>query len=163
MSERDRRSSEQAVLRVWLAEDRRRIEVADGEVVGVGFTPYLDPEREVALFEDSSSPVLPGVFCTRLTGVSFHDDVVQLDHFRAGSSVEVRTEPANAADRNPLAVVGGGHRVGYVPASIATTLAPSGTRAGHGIILMEWSSNGRRHGLSVLGSMHVILQTTLLD
>jgi hypothetical protein len=163
VSERDRRASESAVLRVWLVEDRRTIEVADGEVIGIGYTPYLDPEREVTLFEDSRSPVLPGVFCTRLTGVSFHDDVVQLPDFRAGSTVEVRSEPANATDRNPLAIFGGGHRVGYVPASIATTLAPSGTRAGHGIVVMEWSSNGRRHGLSVLGSMHVVLQTTVLD
>lgn len=151
------------MLPVWLAEDRRTVEVADGEVVGVGYTPYLDPERKVTLFEDSRAPVLPGVFCTRLTGVSFHDDVVQLAHFSAGSTVEIRTEPANASDRNPLAIFGGGQRVGYVPAPIATTLAPSGTRAGRGIILMEWSSNGRRQGLSVLGSMHVILQVTLLD
>jgi hypothetical protein len=163
MTERDRRSSEPAVLRVWLAAERSTIEVADGEVVGVGFTPYLDPDREEMLAEDSRAPVLPGVFCTQLTGVSFHDDAVQLPHFQAGSGVEVRAEPANATDRNPLAIVGGGNRVGYVPASIATTLAPAGTRVGHGIILMEWSSNGRRHGLSVLGSMHVSLQTTVLD
>ncbi len=163
MTDRDRRASESAVLRVWLAEDRRTIEAADGEIIGVGYTPYLDPERKVTLFEDSRSPVLPGVFCTRLTGVSFHDDVVQLPHFRAGSSVEIRAEAANATDRNPLAIFGGGQRVGYVPATIATSLAPAGTRAGRGIILMEWSSNGRRHGLSVLGSMHVIVQATLLD
>jgi hypothetical protein len=163
MSESERRSTEGVVLPVWLAEDRRTVEVADGEVIGVGYTPYLDPDRKVTLFEDSRSPVLPGVFCTRLTGVSFHDDVLQLPHFRAGSSVEIRPEPANASDRNPLAIFGGGQRVGYVPASIATTLAPSGTRMGRGIVLMEWSSNGRRHGLSVLGSMHVILQIALLE
>jgi len=158
----ERRSTEGVVLPVWLAEDRRTVEVADGEVIGTGYVPYLDPEGKVTLFEDSRSPVLPGVFCTRLTGVSFHDDVVQLAHFRAGSSVEVRPEPANASDRNPLAIFGGGHRVGYVPAPIATTLAPSGTRVGRGIVLMEWSSNGRRDGLSVLGSMHVTLQVSLL-
>jgi hypothetical protein len=33
---------------------------------------------------------------------------------------------------------------------------------GRGIVLMEWSSNGRRDGLSVLGSMHVTLQVSLL-
>ncbi len=159
----ERRSSKGVILPVWLADDRRTIEVADGEVVGMGFIPYLDPEREITLFEDSRAPVLPGVFCTRLTGVSFHDDVVQLPQFRAGSSVEIRSEPANASDRNPLAIFGGGLRVGYVPAPIATTLAPSGTRVGRGIVLMEWSSNGRRHGLSVLGSMHVDLQITWLE
>lgn len=162
MNGAERRSSESVVLPVWLAEDRRTVEVADGEVIGMGYTPYLDPQREVTLFEDSRSPVLPGVFCTRLTGVSFHDDVVQLPHFRAGSQVEIRPEPANASDRNPLAIFGGGERVGYVPAPIATALAPSGTRVGRGIVLMEWSTNGRRQGLSVLGSMHVILQVNVL-
>jgi hypothetical protein len=163
MNEGDRRSTGGVVLPVWLAEDRRRIEVADGEVIGVGYTPYLDPDRNVTLFEDSTSAVLPGVFCARLTGVSFHDDVVQLPHFRAGNSVEIRAEPANATDRNPLAIFGGGQRVGYVPAPIATSLAPSGTRVGRGIVLMEWSSNGRRDGLSVLGSMHVTLDIVLLE
>ena len=163
VSDGDRRSSEGLVLPVWLAEDRRTVEVADGEIVGVGYTPFLDPEREVTLFEDSRSPALPGVFCTRLTGVSFHDDVVQLPHFRAGNSVEIRSESANASDRSPLAVFGRDERVGYVPEPIATALAPAGTRAGRGIILMEWSSNGRRQGLSVLGSMHVTLEITLLD
>ena len=72
--------------------------------------------------------------------------------------MEIRAEPANARDRNPLAVFGGAHRVGYVPAPIAASLAPSGTRAGRGIVLMEWSRNGQRQGLTVLGSMHVTLQ-----
>ena len=49
-------------------------------------------------------------------------------------------------------------RVGYVPVAIADSLAPSGTRAGRGIVLMEWSCNGQRHGITVLGSMHVTLQ-----
>ena len=52
---------------------------------------------------------------------------------------------------------GGGQRVGYLPDPIARVLAPSGTRVGRGVILMEWSSNGVRQGIWVLGSMHVRL------
>jgi hypothetical protein len=159
----ERRSPEVVVLPIWLVEDHRTHEVADGEVVGLGYIPYLDRERTLPLAEDDREPVLPGVFCTRVSGVSFHDDAVRLAHFSSGSSVEIRAEPANARDRNPLAIFGGGRRVGYVPAPIASSLAPSGTRVGHGIILMEWSSNGQRHGLTVLGSMHVTLQISLDD
>ena len=158
MTDEERRSAGGVVLPVWLVEDQRSIEVADGEIVGLGYAPFLDEARTVPLVEDSSSPVLPGVFCTRVSGVSFHDDVAQLPQFSAGQAVEIRAEPANARDRNPLAVFGGVHRVGYVPAPIATSLAPSGTRAGRGIVLMEWSRNGQRQGLTVLGSMHVTLQ-----
>jgi len=148
------------VLPVWLVEDQRRVEVADGEIVGLGYAPFLDEAQTLPLAEDSSSPVLPGVFCTRVSGVSFHDDVAQAPDFSAGRGVEIRAEPANARDRNPLAIYGGGVRVGYVPAAIADSLAPSGTRVGRGIVLMEWSSNGQRHELTVLGSMHVTLQIT---
>jgi hypothetical protein len=45
--------------------------------------------------------------------------------------------------------------VGYVPDPIAEELAPSGTRVGRGLIVKEWSTNGVRSGISVLGSMHV--------
>ena len=153
----ERRSTDGVVLPVWLSEDRRRVEVAEGEIVGLGYAPFLDRARTQPLDEDSAGPVLPGVFCTRVSGIAFHDDVAQLPHFSAGSDVEIRPEPANARDRNPLAIVGAGVRIGYVPASIADSLAPSGTRVGRGFILMEWSKNGTRHGLTVLGSMHVRL------
>ncbi len=161
MTEDERRAVEGVVLPVWLVEERRTVEVADGEIVGLGYTPYLDRQCTVPLDEDNAAPVLPGVFCARVSGVSFHDDVAQLPHFAAGRGVEIHTEVANAQDRNPLAVYGGGLRVGYVPASIAGSLAPSGTRSGRGIVLMEWSSNGQRHGLTVLGSMHVTLQVSV--
>jgi len=154
----ERRTKEEVVLSVWLAEDRRTVEAADGELVGVGFVPYLDEARTIPLVEDARSPVLPGVFCTRVDGVPFHGDVVQLSHFSAGRRVEIRAEPANARDRHPLAVFGGGLRVGYVPAPVAGSLAPAGTRAGRGIVVMEWSSNGVRQGITVLGSMQVRLQ-----
>jgi hypothetical protein len=154
----ERRANEGVVLAVWLAEDRRTVEVADGELVGLGFAPYLDEARTIPLVEDGRSPVLPGVFCTRVDGVPFHDDVVQLPHFSAGRRVEIRAEPANAHDRHPLAVYGGGLRVGYVPAPVASSLAPPGTRVGRGIVVMEWSSNGVRQGITVLGSMQVTLR-----
>jgi len=157
----DRRAAGGVVLPVWLVEDRRRLELADGEIVGLGYAPFLDPDRTVPLAEDSAAPVLPGVFCAAVSGVTFHDDVIQLPHFTAGSGVEIRAEPPNDRDRNPLAIVGGGVRVGYVPAPIAESLAHQGTRVGRGIVLMEWSSNGRRQGLTVLGSMHVRLQVSL--
>ena len=102
--------------------------MADGEIVGLGYAPYLDPGRHVPLAEVDTAPVLPGVFCARVSGVTFHDDVAQLPRFAAGSSVEIRPEPANARDRNPLAIYGGDRRIGYVPAPIAKSLAPSGTR-----------------------------------
>ncbi len=161
MTGADRRAAAGVLLPVWLVEDRRTLEVADGELVGLGFTPFLDPQRTQPLDEDDSAPVLPGVFCTQVSGVSFHDDVVQRPEFSAGRSLEIRPEPANARDRNPLAVFGGGVRVGYVPAPVADSLAPSGTRMGRGIVLREWSSNGRRHGLTILGSMQVTLQVSL--
>jgi len=154
----ERRAKAEVVLAVWLAEDRRTVEVADGELVGQGFVPYLDEALTVPLMEDGRSPVLPGVFCTRVAGVPFHDDVVQLPHFSAGRRVEILAEPANAQDRHPLAVYGGGLRVGYVPAPVAGSLAPAGTRVGRGIIVMEWSSNGVRQGITVLGSMQVNLR-----
>jgi hypothetical protein len=157
----ERRSPTDLVLSVWLVEDRRTLQVADGEIVGLGYTPFLDRDRTAPLPEDSEAAVLPGVFCTRVSGVSFHDDVAHLPQFAAGRSVEIRSEPANARDRNPLAIFGGGVRVGYVPAVIANTLAPSGTRAGRGFILREWSRNGERHGLSILGSMHVRIEVLL--
>jgi len=134
--------------------------VADGEVFGFGFKAFLDEERTVELVENDRSPVLPGVFLTRVVGVSFHDDVLQLPHFGAGRAVEIRPEPANPVDRNPLAVVGGGLRVGFLPAAIAGVLAPSGTRVGHGVVLKEWSTNGVRQDIWVLGSMHVWLSVS---
>jgi hypothetical protein len=151
----NRRGGREIVLPVFLADGRCSIEMADGEVVGVGFKPFLDEARTVELIEDEQAPVLPGVVYTRVAGVPFHDDVIQLPVFGAGKSVEIRPEPGNLRDRNALAVFGDGHRVGYLPDSIASVLAPAGTRVGHGVILMEWSTNGMRHGIWVLGSMHV--------
>ena len=157
MPGQERRTGDPIVLPVFLSRDRCSIEQADGEVVGLGYKPFLDEARTVELVEDDSAPVLPGVFYTRVAGVSFHDDVLQLPHFAAGTRIEIRHEPANPSDRSALAIFGGGQRVGYLPISIAEVLAPSGTRAGHGLILMEWSTNGVRNGISVLGSMHVEL------
>lgn len=151
----ERRSGEEVVLPVYLVEERQSVQVAEGEVVGLGFRPFLDPSCTVGLDEDDSGPVLPGVFFARVAGVSFHDDILQLPHFRAGRRVEIRHEPDNPTDHNALAVLGGGRRVGYVPSPIARLLAPAGTRSGRGLVVMEWSTNGVRHGLSVLGSMHV--------
>jgi hypothetical protein len=157
MTERDRRAGEPIVLPVYLSDDRQSVETADGEVVGLGFKPFLDGARTIEIVEDDRSPVLPGVFYTRVAGVSFHDDVLQLPQFGAGREIEIRHEPANARDRTALAVFGGDHRVGYVPDPVAGALAPPGTRRGRGVILMEWSTNGVRNGISVLGSMHVNL------
>ncbi len=155
MTGRERRAGEPIVLPVFLVDDRCSVEQADGEVVGFGYKPFLDEARTVELTQDDCSPVLPGVFYTQVAGVSFHDDVLQLPDFCAGKRIEIRPEPANPVDRNALAIFGGGHRVGYLPDPIAEELAPSGTRVGRGIILKEWSTNGVRSGLSVLGSMHV--------
>ncbi len=157
MSGKGRRAGDEIVVPVFLAQGGRTIEVADGEVVGFGFRVFLDAERTVELREDDRAPVLPGVFYTPVAGVSFHDDVLQLPHFGAGRKVEIRPEPANAADHNALAVCSDGLRVGYLPAAIADVLAPAGTRVGRGMVVMEWSRNGERHGISVLGSMHVTL------
>lgn len=154
---RDRRAHGDVVLPVYLKDGRCAVEVADGEIVGIGFTPYLDEDRTVELVENDHFPVLPGVVYTRVAGVAFHDEVIQLPDFSAGRSVEIRPEPANPQDRSALAVFGGGRRVGYLPDPIAGALAPAGTRAGRGVILMEWSSNGTRQGIWVLGSMQVRL------
>ncbi len=153
----ERRAADTIVLPVFLRGDRCSIEHAGGEIVGVGYRPFLDEARTVELIEDERYPVLPGVFYTRVAGVAFHDDVLQLPRFSAGKRIQIKHEPANALDRSPLAIFGGGQRIGYVPGPIADVLAPSGTRAGHGVILMEWSTNGVRDGISVLGSMHVEL------
>ncbi len=75
MAAADRRSAEEVVLPIYLVEERRSVEVADGEVVGFGFIPYLDPLGTQALVEDNDAPVLPGVFFARVVGVAFHDDV----------------------------------------------------------------------------------------
>ena len=157
MARRERRAGDPIVLPVFLVDDRCSVEQADGEVVGFGYKPFLDEARSVELTEDDRWPVLPGVFYTRVVGVSFHDDVLQLPNFCAGKEVEIHYEPSNPVDRNALAIFGGGHRVGYLPVPIAEELAPSGTRVGRGLILKEWSTNGVRSGLSVLGSMHVKL------
>ena len=53
--------------------------------------------------------------------------------------------------------------MGYIPASIAKLLAPSGTRAGRGTVMMEWSTNGVRHDIWILGSMRVALDLSTED
>ena len=106
-------------------------------------TPRSSTRPHHPVWRGQRARCCPGVFCTRVAGVSFHDDVVAAAPLLGrAAGVEIRPEPANAHDRNPLAIVGGGVRVGYVPAPIADAMAPSGTRVGRGIILMEWSSNG---------------------
>ncbi len=163
MSDRDRRAGEPIVLPVFLSDDRQSVETADGEVVGFGYKPFLDGARTVEIKEDDQAPVLPGVFYSRVVGVSFHDDVLQLPHFGAGQEIVIQHEPANSQDRTALAVFGGDHRVGYLPDPVAGVLAPSGTRRGRGVILMEWSANGVRNGISVLGSMHVNFELSTDD
>ena len=74
------------VLPIYLTDERSTVELADGEVVGVGFTPFLDEARTVEIKEDDRSPVLPGVVYSRVAGVSFHDDVIQLPDFTAVGS-----------------------------------------------------------------------------
>jgi hypothetical protein len=155
-----RRTHDGMVLPIYLADCRRTVEAGDGELVGMGFTPFLDPDHTEEIHEDHGAPVLPGVFYANVEGVSFHDDVLQLPLFSAGNSIDIRPEPANAHDRAPLSIVSGRERVGYVPTAIAAAMAPSGTRSGHGIILMEWTANGVRQDLWVLGSMHVELRIT---
>jgi hypothetical protein len=157
----NRRAGDEVVLPVFLADGRCSIETPDGEIVGFGFKPFLDESRTIEIREDDQAPVLPGVFYTRVAGVPFHDDVIGLPSFAAGEHLEIRPEPANPLDRNALAVMGGGVRVGYVPAPIANSLAPSGTRAGHGVVLMEWSKNGTRQDIWILGSMQVRLAMSL--
>ena len=157
MSVPNRRAADGVVLPVYLEPCERTVQSADGEIFGLGFKAFLDPARTEELREDDTAPVLPGVFFTRVAGVSFHDDVLQLPHFAAGQPVEFKQEPANPLDHSALAVLGGGLRVGFLPASIAEVLAPSGTRVGRGVVLWEWSANGVRQDLWVLGSMHVTL------
>jgi hypothetical protein len=158
-----RRSADQVVLPIYLRDDAVTVHVADGEMFGFGFKPFLDSDRKVELLADDNAPVLPGVFFTRVAGVSFHDDVLQMPQFRAGQSVAIKAEPANPRDRSALAVLGGGLRVGYLPAPIAEVLAPSGTRVGRGLIVKEWSTNGVRHDIWILGSMHVTLSVSVDD
>jgi len=157
MSVPNRRAADGIVLPVFLKPDERSVESVDGEIFGVGFRAFLDEAHTSELLENDEAPVLPGVFFTRVAGVSFHDDVLQLPHFAAGQPVEFRQEPANPLDHNALAVMGGGLRVGFVPAAIAEVLAPSGTRVGRGAVLREWSTNGVRQDIWVFGSMHVQL------
>jgi hypothetical protein len=153
----NRRASDEIKMRVHLAEYRCSVQGTDGEELGVGFKAYLDEDRTVEIIEDDLAPVLPGVFYTRIAGVTFHDDSLQLPQFGVGRHVEIRPEPATALDHNGLGVFGDGLRVGYVPAPIADVLAPSGTRVGHGIVLMEWSNDGSRTGIWVLGSMRIAI------
>jgi hypothetical protein len=161
--EKLRRAADRVVLPIYLGDDAVAVPVADGEMFGFGFKPFLDRERTVELRPDDSAPVLPGVFFTRVAGVSFHDDVLQMPQFRAGQPVSISPEPTNPRDRNALAVVGGGLQVGYLPSPIAEVLAPSGTRAGRGMIIKEWSTNGIRHDIWILGSMHVNLSISADD
>jgi hypothetical protein len=163
MSVPNRRAADDIVLPIYLEDDDHTVPLADGERFGFGFKVYVDEERTHELVESDSSPVLPGVFFTRVAGVSFHDDVLQLPYFGVGQPVEIRPEPANPRDHEALGVHGGGVRVGFVPAAIAGVLAPSGTRVGHGIVLREWSTNGVRQEISVLGSMHVRLSIATGD
>jgi hypothetical protein len=151
----DRRAGEEIVLPVFLLDHQSTVQGPDGDEVGSGFRAFLDGPRTVELFENERVPVLPGVFYTRVAGVSFHDDVLQLPQFAVGESVEIKHEPASELDQHALAVYGRGTRVGYVPGPIADVLAPGGTRAGRGVVLMEWSRNGARQNIWVLGSMHV--------
>lgn len=153
----DRRAGEEIVLPIFVVDHQCTVEGPDGDEVGSGFRAFLDRSRTVELVENERVPVLPGVFYTRVAGVSFHDDVLQLPWFGVGESVEIRHEPASELDQHALAVYGGGTRVGYVPGPIADVLAPGGTRAGRGVVLMEWSRNGARQNIWVLGSMHVKL------
>jgi hypothetical protein len=159
----NRRASDEITLHVHLAEYRCSVQGTDGDEVGVGYKAYLDEAHTVEIIEDDLAPVLPGVFYTRIAGVTFHDDSLQLPQFGMGRHVEIRPEPATALDRNGLGVFGDDLRVGYVPAAIADVLAPSGTRVGHGVILMEWSNNGSRVGIWVLGSMRVAIEVATGD
>ncbi len=160
MTERRRRAGDGVRLPVYLVSDHCTVERADCEIVGVGFRVFADPDRRLELVEDDGRLVLPGVFHTQVTGVAFHDEAVALDLFRAGRSVQIRPDPANRQDRHALGVFGGNRRVGYLPGAVAAALAPSGTRAGHAIVTKEWSVNGARLGISVLGSMQVRLEFT---
>jgi hypothetical protein len=159
--ERERRAGDPVVLPVFLRDHRCSIDQPGGTVVGVGYKPFLDEDRTIELVEDDQAPVLPGVFYTQVIGADFHDDVIRLPHFGAGKSVEIRHDPMNASDRSALAVFGGGQRVGYVPGAIAEVLAPPGTRVGRGFVIMEWSTDGSRSGISVLGSLQVELSVSM--
>ena len=158
MTERRRRAGDGIRLPVYLVGDHCTVEGADGFLVGLGFKAYLDPEGKREVAEDDRVLVLPGVFHTRVAGVDFHHDVLAHDAFGAGRRVQIRHEPGNQRDRHALAVFGGGQRVGYLPDRVASALAPSGTRSGHALVIKEWSVNGVRQGISVLGSMHVRIE-----
>jgi hypothetical protein len=160
MAERRRRAGDHVRLPVYLEGDHCTVEGADGLLVGLGFKAFLDQDRRDELGEDDGALILPGVFHTRVTGTAFHDDVLSLDAFSAGRSVQIKPEPANRQDRHPLAVFGGGRKVGYLPRPVAAALAPAGTRAGKALVIKEWSANGVRQGISVLGSMQVPLDFT---
>jgi hypothetical protein len=160
MAERRRRAGDGVRLPVYLEGDHCTVEGAEGLLVGLGFKAYLDQDRRDELCENDDALVLPGVFHTRVTGAAFHDDVLTLDVFCAGSSVQIKPEPANQQDRHALAVVGGGKKVGYLPRPVAAALAPAGTRSGQALVIKEWSVNGVRQGISVLGSMQVRLDFT---
>ena len=99
-------------------------EGCDALVVATEWDEFIDEARTVEIIEDDGAPVLPGVFYTRVAGASFHDDALQLPHFAAGKKIEIRHEPANPSDRSALAVFGGGHRVGYLPARSPTCSPP---------------------------------------
>jgi hypothetical protein len=161
--EKERRAGDPdpLVLQVFLRGHRCSIDQPSGTIVGIGYKPFLNEDRTVELVEDDRAPVLPGVFYSQVIGADFHDDVIRLPHFGAGKRVEIRHDPMNATDRSALAVFGGGQRVGYLPGAIAEVLAPPGTRAGRGIIMMEWSTDGSRSGISVLGSLQVELAVSM--
>ncbi|MGA8724714.1 MAG: HIRAN domain-containing protein [Acidimicrobiales bacterium] len=160
MAERRRRAGDGVRLPVYLEGDHCTVEGADGLLVGLGFNAYLDQDRRRELGEDDEALVLPGVFHTRVTGTAFHDDVLSLDAFSAGRSVQIQPEHSNQQDRNALAVIGSGKKVGYLPRPVAEALAPAGTRSGQALVIKEWSVNGVRQGISVLGSMQVRLDFT---
>ena len=77
--------------------------------------------------------MLPGVVYTRVAGVAFHDDVIQLLDFGAGKERgdQARTgQSAGPECLGGLPVVASGW--GYLPDPIASVLAPSGTRVPDG-------------------------------
>ena len=164
MSVPNRRAADDILLPIYLEDDDRAVPVADGEVFGFGFKAYLDKERTVELVENDrvarccpvcSSPGWPACRSTTTCCSS----PISAPAGRSRSS----TEPANPTDRDALAVLGGGVRVGFVPAPIAGCLAPSGTRVGRGVVLKEWSTNGMRQDIWILGSMHVRLSIVIGD
>ena len=130
----ERRAGERIVLPVFLTGDRCSIEQAEARRGCRLRVPAL-PRRgqDGGLVEDDGAPVLPGVFYSRVAGVSFHDDVLQLPHFGAGNHVEIRHEPGQSVRTATRTRSSGRHnQFGYLPIAIAGVLAPSGTRAGRG-------------------------------